>query len=145
MCLRTSRARHAQEDPTEHADLAASPAHAGTLARLQAQLETLNRGLFLPGRGEMSTQACLTGLSKGGYYGPFVDAEGYYTGPFPKRDAEQIAADEAYKEAMLFANTPPERERIVRDAVALFPWIGPGIQSKLDYCIAPNDGTLLGR
>ena len=63
-----------QDDPFEHVDLASSPSHSAKLASMQQLLADLNHQLFLPGRGDMSTDACLVGLSKGGYYGPFVDA-----------------------------------------------------------------------
>ena len=38
-------------------------------------------------------------------------ADRYWTGPFPARSAKQVAADAAYKQAMLFANTPVQRAK----------------------------------
>jgi hypothetical protein len=36
---------------------------------------------------------------------------------------------------MLFANTPDQRQKIIRDATDLFPWVGADVQNKLDHCI----------
>eukprot|EP00656_Telonema_subtile_P021452 TRINITY_DN2249_c0_g1_i1.p1 TRINITY_DN2249_c0_g1~~TRINITY_DN2249_c0_g1_i1.p1 ORF type:complete len:386 (-),score=88.98 TRINITY_DN2249_c0_g1_i1:100-1257(-) len=64
-------------DPSEREDLAADPTHQATLNRLQAELAQVK--LFLPDRGSMAAAACQAGVHNGGFYGPFVDIEGYYT------------------------------------------------------------------
>lgn len=64
-------------DPQERLDLAADPLHADTLARLRAQLAEVK--LFTPDRGSMALAACEAGVINGGFYGPFVDVEGFYT------------------------------------------------------------------
>ena len=68
-------------------------------------------------------------------------ADRYWTGPFPARSAKQVAADAAYKQAMLFANTPAQRAKIKKDAATLFPWVGPKVQNGLDHCIGNRTGA----
>jgi hypothetical protein len=84
---------------------------------MQQLLVSLNTDLFLPYRGEMSTAACLTGLSKGSYYGPFVDADSYYTGPYPKRTIEQEAKDEV---SMRIVYEPSAKDEVGLDRLRVY-------------------------
>jgi hypothetical protein len=57
--------------------------------------EALEWRAWVPGCGVR--QACLTSLSNGGYYGPFVESEGWYTGPFPPKSRPEVIGDDVYR------------------------------------------------
>jgi len=67
------------EDPTEHEDLASNPAYATILKSMQETLEELNKHLFKPDRGTDRLESCQVALSQGRVFGPFVDANEYYS------------------------------------------------------------------
>ena len=70
------------EDPTEHNDLAQSMPD--KLATMQNLLKEKNKKLFMPDRGNMSFNACRnSALVNGGFIGPFVDSDDFYTNPHP--------------------------------------------------------------
>lgn len=141
-----------ETDPTEHADLASSPEHAKKRTEMREQLRELNKGLFLPHRGEMSSDACLVGASVGGYYGPFVDVGSagddnkYYTGPFPASvinptPAEQAKA-ELYKVEVRELGNSTVRSELVDIAQALWPTLAPSFFDGMDWCLpSPNSNT----
>ena len=70
-----------ESDPNEHIDLTNTmPEKADEMMRL---LQNLNKDLFKPNRGELSYTACEWSAKNGGYVGPFIDADAYYTNPVP--------------------------------------------------------------
>lgn len=92
-----------RDDPTEHNDLASDTAHADVLKELQADLAQVE--IFNPDRGVTSAIACQAGVANGGYYGPFVHIEGYYTNVKPPSIAKQILNAAYMKEVDRFNAT----------------------------------------
>eukprot|EP00854_Cymbomonas_tetramitiformis_P016233 gene16233-19265_t len=128
-----------EDDPTEHNDLSGS--HPQRLEALQTLLSQLNRSNFNPGRGSMSRQSCMKALEVGGYYGPFLDTEGWYTGPFPSINRVQ-----QLKDALLFAlfNVKWVQDALVNiTAEFLLPLVQVRYENRLDHCLA-NSTTTLG-
>jgi len=68
-----------EDDPTEQTDLSKDPAHASILQKLRQDLEEFNKGLFDPDRGSPTMEACWTAMKVGGFYGPYVDVENFYS------------------------------------------------------------------
>jgi hypothetical protein len=74
-----------RDDPTEHKNLVG---HEDTRQELLAFLVHLNESVFFPERGDGKFEACERAMQNGGFYGPFVDADDFYTGPLePMTDA----------------------------------------------------------
>jgi len=122
------------EDPNEHTNLATL--EPTKLAALQHALSELNKSLFRPYRGVMSKAVCDSGFKNGGYYGPFVDSEDYFTGPFPRRTLVQKLKDVAFKKAVDTINRPLVEQEVVHLAEKLIPnKIGPSLQSAFDQCL----------
>ena len=77
-----------EKDPHERVNLAlAENDDDGTYAavgeELLGLLQTANKDLFEPNRGKSQEAACANMLNNnGGFFGPFVESEDYYTGPF---------------------------------------------------------------
>uniref|UniRef100_A0A7S4SZ52 Sulfatase N-terminal domain-containing protein n=1 Tax=Alexandrium monilatum TaxID=311494 RepID=A0A7S4SZ52_9DINO len=68
-----------KEDPTEQNDLSADPQYADVLQELRSDLAEFNQGLFDPDRGVPTMDACWIAMRVGGFYGPYVDAEKFYS------------------------------------------------------------------
>ena len=66
-------------DPGEHSDLASHAEYAALLASLQEELQVLNSEASKADQGAPTIRACLQGMWNGGFIGPFVDVEGFYT------------------------------------------------------------------
>lgn len=124
------------KDPNEHVDLAGDPAYADVLDEMQKLLVELNKDVFRPFRGENDAEACVLGMEMGGAYGPFVDAGGYYTGPFPNRTVAQREEEEAYKLLIRDVNEPEAREKAIEDATWAFLNldIGIAVNEAMDRC-----------
>jgi len=99
-------------DPTESMDLASDPAHASTLHQLKAFLSDVK--LFSPDRGKMSSAACEAGVLNGGYYGPFVDIDGFYTDLKPA-SVIQRAKDKLYLAAMHKLSSAALQEKCIEN------------------------------
>lgn len=127
------------QDPTEHVDLAqqskSNPAAEAKLRELQELLGELNKSLFLPYRGEMSSAACEVGMKIGNYYGPFVDTENYYTGPFPQKSPEQHLKDAVYMAEVAAMSIPSVRQAAVDVAQLMWPAIGPHVEDNATVCL----------
>mmetsp|Transcript_31566 Transcript_31566/g.75636 ORF Transcript_31566/g.75636 Transcript_31566/m.75636 type:complete len:642 (+) Transcript_31566:51-1976(+) len=93
------------EDPHETEDLARNPVYSQIRARLATELQKLNRAVFKPHRGTDSEAACVVGLRNGGVYGPFVDADGFYSGQTPSTFAERLKHELEHR---LFDHIAPE-------------------------------------
>jgi len=133
-----------EDDPNEHDDLAAQTKLASKLKAMREQLGQLNEGNFEPHRGDMSADACAAGTRNGGYYGPFVGIEDYYTGPFPDAVTDptpaQRAAVGAYTaEVGALAGDAALREGVVDVANRLYPEIGPQLFATMDWCLPKEE------
>lgn len=123
------------QDPSERQELSGGDSVLQKIkATLMQMLSTLNEGLFEPHRGEMQVDACRVGLKNGGYYGPFVDSEEYYTGPFPRKSFKERLSDEVYRGEMEFVNTPSVQRSILSAAEFLLPKFTNALQRSLDEC-----------
>lgn len=127
-------------DPTEHHDLANDAEHAGTLAKLQAELQNLNRKLFSPDRGEPQLSSCLSFVDKGGFYGPFASIEGYYS-PVPAPSASKRQKDAKLKQELELVNKDFVERWIVGRARQLVPKLRKVWMQSLDTCL--QNGTSL--
>lgn len=79
------------DDPTEQNELSGtSKEMMDMMEEMKKDLEALNVGNYAPERGEISMEMCTVGLGQGGFYGPFVDIEGFYSplNPQPEVDPE---------------------------------------------------------
>lgn len=127
-----------EQDPNEHHDLANSAAHRELLQELQDELRHLNAGIFRPERGNGTTAACLQGLRNGGFLGPFVDAEGWYS-EVPRPSLPKRIKDKALGAVFDIVGSP-----LVKDAVEdLGKFLGPAmykvVGQGLDRCLVDTD------
>ena len=60
------------DDPTEHVNLIDVPAHAMTVAKMQARLGELNKDLFTPNRGSFDQGSCDQAAKNGNFWGPWI-------------------------------------------------------------------------
>jgi len=125
-----------EADPTEHADLARDPKYAAVLGKLQQELQSLNRGVFRPVRGEPTVTACEASIDNGGYYGPFVASEGWYS-PVPGRSPGEAQKDAMLREAIHAAANEVVQGGVVKIVQKLAPVIRKPWMSSLDKCFAP--------
>lgn len=128
-----------EADPTEHADLSSNTAFSETLAQLQAELRGLNNGFFDPGRGTESLAACEQGIGSGGYYGPFVKVDGWYS-PVPPRTTGERQKDEALKLVLRLLNKDIVKYGVSALGKAYLPSIRQRWMSSLDKCFANATG-----
>lgn len=114
-----------ETDPSERVDLASDPASASLLRSLQATLAALNAQVFDPDRGEPQLDACTVGLGEGGFLGPFVHHQGWYS-------PVSLTKEELLKAALEIAvlkelNTGKTENNTVRDAKFIVPAIRGGL------------------
>lgn len=123
------------DDPTEMNNLASQPEHANTLQDMQMLLVELNTLSFNPLRGEMrSAIPCDQGFMNGGFMGPFLYADGYYTGPF--RPVPALRPN-VTKFLMHQLAKPLIAEPLIKTAQKDFPAFEGTVQPTLDKC-PPN-------
>jgi len=67
------------EDPREVNDLSTDPNFASILSGLRSDLADFNKNLFDPDRGHPTMTACRVAMKVGGFYGPFIDTESFYS------------------------------------------------------------------
>jgi len=123
-----------EADPTEHINLARDPNHQKVLLELQRKLSQMNELLFLPQRGKSQLKACLRAVDNGGYYGPFVDVDNWYT-PVPPAPSKR--ASHARQKAILYLI---DNKVLEYGGVALAKGVihnfRPLVNSVMDKCIA---------
>jgi len=126
-----------EADPNEHVDLSEDPEHQETLEKLQTTLAELNKGLFLPFRGGMVVEACHAALDNGGFYGPFVDTEGFYTHPPTEEDEEKLLA----RQELNFMNQPAVSSWAHEAGEAALQAAFPFLTAAFEGCEKPADAT----
>jgi len=126
------------EDPNERIDLGQNPDFKLLRAQMLSTLQKMNENVFRPQRGELSTVACDAGIKNGGFYGPFVYADKYYTGPFPKEDFAKKIENAALKEAASFVANEIVQDALVCSARKTFPLIAAEFSKSLDKCEPTN-------
>lgn len=122
-------------DPNEHVDLATNKTFSLILKKLQEQLATLNEGNFNPLRGEMSDDMCNSSFANGGYYGPFVDSQSYYTGPIPAYSPEQQEKNAKTAALIKEVNRPLVKQILIAEAERTSHIWAPGFLEKFDFCL----------
>lgn len=123
-------------DPNEHTDLSSDPYFADTLQELRDDLRDANAELFLPDRGSEAYEACDMTVSNGGFYGPFVAAQTYYTGPFPTPSHVQEAEEEAFKDLVAILSKPNVTSATLALARQLFPeYFRDPLEQSFDHCL----------
>jgi len=125
------------EDPNETNNLAA--AEPQLLAELSALLTEANKGMFLPDRGDEVVEACANSVNIGGYYGPFVGVEDYYTGPFRDLKWSQDLLSDAYIEFLSIVAHPRLEVDIWKVVQQLYPkFMRPPLVNSFDWCLDSN-------
>jgi len=77
----------------------------------------------------------------GGYYGPFVDADDWWTGPLPKRTLGERAVDEAYLGFVDLLAKPPVNAATLDLVRVLFPEFGRDpLVASFDSCLPTAEG-----
>lgn len=129
-----------ETDPTEQTDLSSDPQHAALLKELKADLAEFNKGLFDPDRGKPTMDACAGAMKIGGYYGPYVDTENFYTPVHltPKQVANNAIAkkDLDYVEKVLLPNRTKQIEWFSKTFGNLTALFSHG--DAFDKCIKPG-------
>jgi len=124
-----------RDDPNEHEDLALLPEHGETLRALQKQLENFNRNIFRPERGIGATAACVQVLRNGGFLGPFVDVDGWYSEP-PHRDPREMVKDMAKDIAFHIAGTGITKAIVADAGRVILPLLAK--RGRSDECLTQS-------
>jgi len=122
-----------EDDPTEHHNLAGEQQFASKLAELQSELKSLNSNVFQPGRGKPSLSACNKAIDIGGFYGPFVDVDDWYT-PVPTPGITQRMKDAALRDLLKVTDSAPIENVVKAVADKISPFIARKAGEKLDVC-----------
>ena len=125
-----------KDDPEEWHDLSADPDHAKLLDELRDTLAELNEGLFTPERGLDAPGACRSGVDRGGYFGPFIDADDYFTEPKVKFTPEEKLRNDAYMSLVDQLAVPEHQDTIMGIVRYAFPkYIRDPLEQSFDECI----------
>lgn len=127
-----------EEDHTEHRDLAKDPAYAAVMDKLRKELALQNMGNFNPYRGTPMQEACLSNIDIGGFYGPFLHAEGWYS-PVPHRSLPQRLKDAMLKEELRALNSRLVVEGVPKLVAELMPLIRIPWGKTMDKCLKEDD------
>jgi arylsulfatase I/J len=121
-------------DPTEHHNLADDSKFAGMISEMREELIRLNSQLFSPGRGNPKLNACNNAIDIGGFYGPFVDVDGWYT-PVPPAGFMQRLKNQALKELLKATDTASVERGVEAAAQAALKILRhTQAQRRLDKC-----------
>mmetsp|Transcript_5926 Transcript_5926/g.10729 ORF Transcript_5926/g.10729 Transcript_5926/m.10729 type:complete len:699 (-) Transcript_5926:220-2316(-) len=129
-------------DPSEHHDLSGDALHSEILFGMQQKLYYLNQGNFNPDRGYPALEACLQGADLGGFYGPFLNVDGFYEGV--NLTEVQVTVAEANKEELTRLNATLDRglERFIEhftEKHGLNELVHPGPNNSFDTCLNGTD------
>ncbi len=123
-----------EDDPNETNDLAV--ALPGKVEELGALLDEFGETLFIPDRGTESADACGSLAERGGYYGPFVDADDYYTGPYRELSLKQRAFEKLYVEFLEVISKPKIEDAIIWFNKLIYPRVmRDRLIAIFDYCL----------
>merc|ERR1711862_218181 len=118
-------------DPTEHVNLA--KVEADILAEMQEELAHLNDGLFRPDRGEATVDACKTANHNGGFFGPFVDIDDWYT-PVAEPSPGHVLKDVVFE----VVGSPVVKTVVEDIAQAIVPPMRTRLFGSVDACRSPT-------
>jgi len=97
-----------EADPSETTDLSTDPKYSDVFEELKQALAGFNKGIFSPDRGNVTMDACWSAMKTGGYYGPYVDTDSFYTPvtltPKQKENNKVAKKDLKYVEKVLLPN-----------------------------------------
>lgn len=122
-----------EDDPTEHHNLANDPKHAAILAKLHGELQKMNKTHFNPYRGVTQLAACDQFVDNGGFYGPFVNADGYYSA-LPTPSLSTKVKNKVKKLGLRVLNTGAFGNGLVAIAKKVLPIGRDLLQSRFDKC-----------
>ena len=130
-----------EEDPNETNNLAGDGGeHDEVAAELRGLLDQHRQTLFMPDRGVEDVKACEHSVSIGGYYGPWVDVEDYYTGPFRDLTLKQKIFSKAYEEFLEIVSHPRVEEEVFAIVQKIYPWVmRPYLVRSFDYCLPEEE------
>ena len=126
-------------DPEERINLSLNDEE-GKYADIGSDLKTLleeaNKSLFLPIRGKSSAEACKNSMKNGGFLGPFIDSEDYYTGPFREFSPLQKRLEEPFETLLNIVDSRIGEKTVEAVTKAIYPKvIRPPLVSSFDQCI----------
>lgn len=127
-------------DPNERNDLADQPQHAATLAKMQDLLRKENAGHFAPARGVPQLSACENSIDVGGFYGPFLNIEGWYS-PLPPKTATQKLKDAALKAELRLLNKDIVEQGVLKIAERFAPQFTQNLVRSMDQCLPNYDAS----
>eukprot|EP00927_Polykrikos_kofoidii_P005344 TRINITY_DN12113_c0_g1_i6.p1 TRINITY_DN12113_c0_g1~~TRINITY_DN12113_c0_g1_i6.p1 ORF type:complete len:705 (+),score=91.57 TRINITY_DN12113_c0_g1_i6:65-2116(+) len=123
------------KDPSEHNDLAHDVEFESVRKELASELQRLNKNLFSPNRGDSTSKACKTALQHGRVFGPFVDADEWYTqAPAPPSIGQRA-------EELLYGvvGSPVVKKITESMAQTIFPFVRARGFSNQDQCIGKSN------
>jgi len=124
------------EDPNERNDLADADEFKEIGSELKKLLEEANKSNFNPNRGKSSEEGCNTALKNGGYLGPFIEIENYYTGPFRQFTEQKEKLVEPFSDLLDIVNSRIGEAVVEEVTKAIYPdVIRPKLVESFDYCI----------
>jgi hypothetical protein len=127
-------------DPEERHDLVNDHAHADVLMELQSELSRLNNHLFQPRRGSQVFEACEAAIDNGGFYGPFVNATGWYT--HVAESPGQLSKNQALKNMLWAASSRVIQQTTISAAKKVLPFIRRPWAQRLDKCLKSELSSL---
>lgn len=107
-------------DPSEHSDLAPLAEYETLLTRLQEELVLLNANASKADLGKARSACCLQAARNGGFLGPFIDVEGFYT-PVSMSGLESLETERYHKDLSLNNETTSNFRSMVRVKVSSSP------------------------
>ena len=124
-------------DPGEHSDLSSFEQYKGLLEGLQEELQQLNAEASTADFGQWRPEACWRAFREGGFIGPFVDADDFYTDA--SRATPRAAAEYRQEPVCRLLLLPqPSRADVVLGPTGQFAFCGFGQDVNLEPCKCLN-------
>jgi arylsulfatase B len=123
-----------ETDPTEMTDLAKDMPD--QLKKMQETLIELNKGLFDPERGEDDEKACTYYHESELFaYGPWINADDYYTDNVRKVTAAESAFYDVMQADIELVHSGDNSARLYKTYQAIMPMLVPMTMTKVDACL----------
>ena len=129
-----------EEDPNETNNLSGNGKNVDLMVELMGLLEEHRTTLFTPNRGVEDVKACENSITNGGFYGPWIDTEEYYTGPFREISFVKKVLSKGYAELLELVAHPKVEETVWKITEFIYPCIvRPYLERDFDWCCT-SDG-----